>query len=357
MLLIPAIDLKDGQCVRLRRGDYATAARVADSALDTARAFAQAGAKWLHVVDLDGAKAGRPVNEALILRLVRDTGLCVEVGGGIRDMACVARYLEGGAQRVILGSAALEHPAFVQEAIRRYGAHIAVGIDARDGKVATHGWLHTSEVAYIRFAREMAACGAQTIIFTDISRDGMLSGPNLAQLDALNRAVSCRIIASGGVSNLQDIEALRKINLYGAISGKALYTGDLSLQAALQTAQQPNPLPDPAHLELDRFFQKSELVPAIVQEASSGQVLMLAYMNRESLRRTLETGYTWFWSRSRRELWHKGATSGHVQRVLSIAGDCDSDTLLLRVVQTGSACHTGSHSCFYDTIWEETSHA
>lgn len=236
MLIFPAIDIKDGECVRLYRGDYATAHKVAEGAVDTAQKFEAAGATWLHMVDLNGAKDAHPVNEDLIFSVVQKTGLHVEVGGGIRRMETVTRYLENGVARVILGSAALRDPDFTAEAIRTYGPRIAIGIDARDGKVAAEGWLETSSVDYIEMGKRMEQLGASTLIFTDISRDGMLSGPNLTMLDALNKAVSCDVVASGGISGPEDIRALKQLNLYGAICGKSIYTGALDLREALKIA-------------------------------------------------------------------------------------------------------------------------
>lgn len=342
MKIFPAIDIKDGNCVRLVKGDYATAHKVAEDPLMTARSFEEAGAEWIHMVDLDGAKDAALVNKEIFVRVANETGLKVEVGGGIRTMEAVEEYLSHGISRVILGSAAVKNPAFAKEAVAKYGDQIAIGIDARGGMVAAEGWLDTSDVYFVDLAKEMEKIGVKTIIFTDISRDGTLSGPNLDQLREINSAVSCDIIASGGVSGLTDIVALRDEGLYGAIAGKAIYTGDLNVREAIAEGEKPR--------DLSRYFAKSELIPAIVQEASTGEVLMLAYMNEESLRLTLETGRTWFWSRSRGELWNKGETSGHYQRIVSVSGDCDDDTLLIRVEQTGAACHTGHHSCFFQPI-------
>ncbi len=354
MIILPAIDLKDGQCVRLFQGDYATAEQVADDPVETAKGFEDADARWIHIVDLDGAKARRPVNDATIFSIRKNTTLNMEVGGGIRDMESVEYYLSRGVNRVILGSAALQDPAFVREAVRQYGKRIAVGIDARDGKVAAEGWTAQSEMDYLDMARQMEQIGVRYLIFTDIAKDGTMAGPNLVMLDKINRAVSCSIIASGGVSNLKDIVDLNNLGLYGAIAGKAIYTKALDLRAAVTACQHlsGNTLKVREEIEdhLERYFMKSDLIPAIVQEASTGEVLMLAYMNRESMVKTLETGYTWFYSRSRQTLWNKGATSGHVQKVLNIIADCDDDTLLIKVVQTGPACHTGSHSCFFKEI-------
>jgi len=356
MIILPAIDIKDGKCVRLMQGDYNTAHKVAESAVETAKGFENAGARWMHMVDLDGAKAKKPVNTDTVFSVRGNTNINIEVGGGIRDMATVDMYISGGVNRVILGSAALHDPDFVREAVKTYGRRIAVGIDALNGKVAAEGWTEQSEIDYLEMAKRMEDIGVRYLIFTDISKDGMLSGPNLQMLDRINRAVSCSVIASGGVSNLKDIIDLHALGLYGAIAGKSLYTGALDLSQAVRACQRLSgsglKTREEAEEHLERYFIKSELIPAVVQEASTGEVLMLAYMNRESMLKTLETGYTWFYSRSRQTLWNKGATSGHVQKVVSITADCDDDTLLIKVVQTGPACHTGSHSCFFKEIAE-----
>ena len=208
MILLPAIDLHEGKCVRLFRGDYDTAEVVAQDPLSTAKRFQEQGARWLHMVDLDGAKDGKPQNQQLIFDVVENTDLHVEVGGGIRDMDTVEYYLNRGVSRVILGSAALRDPEFVRQAVKRHGKQIAVGIDALDGKVAAEGWLEQSQVAYVDFAKEMESLGVQYLICTDIHQDGTMNGPNLVMLDKLNRAVHCHIIASGGVSSLLDIVSL-----------------------------------------------------------------------------------------------------------------------------------------------------
>ncbi len=351
MIILPAIDLYQGSCVRLSQGDYSTAEVVAADPVFTALSFQEQGAHWLHMVDLDGAKDGSPRNASLIFDVLENTSLHVEVGGGIRDMSTVDFYLEHGVSRVILGSAALRDPEFVRSAVKKHGKKIAVGIDALDGKAAAEGWTEQSEVDYIELAKQMDALGVRYIIFTDISHDGMMNGPNMAMLDKLNQAVRCNIIASGGVSSLLDLVALHNLGLYGAIAGKSIYSGVLDLRASIIACQKisgrrhknQSALED----ELERYFVKSDLVPAVIQDDDTNEVLMLAYMNREALRRTLETGETWFFSRSRNALWHKGETSGHFQRVVSAFADCDDDTLLFRVKQTGAACHTGSHSCFF----------
>ena len=237
MRVLPAIDLKDGQCVRLQKGDYGTAHKVAEDAVETARGFLAAGAELIHMVDLDGAKDGTHANYDVVRRVLKETGAAVELGGGIRTMADVAAVLELGVSRAIIGSAAVKNPEFVREAVARYGDRIAVGIDALGGTVRTEGWLRDSGEDYIGFARLMASYGVRTIIFTDIDKDGMLEGPNFEQLARLREAVSCSIVASGGVSTLSDIRRLRELGIEEAIAGKAVYTGALNLAAAIGEAK------------------------------------------------------------------------------------------------------------------------
>lgn len=236
MRVLPAIDLKDGQCVRLKKGDYGTAHKVAEDPVETARGFLSAGAALIHMVDLDGAKDGSHANYDVVRRVIAETGAAVELGGGVRTMADVEAVLALGVTRVIIGSAAVKHPAFVREAVEQYGDKIAVGIDALSGTVRTEGWLNDSGEDYLTFAKQMEAFGVRTIIFTDIDKDGMLEGPNFEQLGALRAAVSCGIVASGGVSTLEDIIRLRDAGIDEAIAGKAVYTGALDLRRAIEEA-------------------------------------------------------------------------------------------------------------------------
>lgn len=236
MKILPAIDIKDGTCVRLYKGDYSTAHKVAESAVETAKQFEAAGAKFMHMVDLDGAKDGKRVNSDTILEVRKNCNLEIEVGGGIRTMDSVDFYLENGIDRVILGSAAIKDPDFVKEAVKKYPAKIAVSIDALNGMVSADGWTDTSEINYIELAKHMEDIGIQYLIFTDISKDGMLSGPNLTMLDELKSAVSCNIIASGGVANLKDIINLTDLDIFGAICGKSIYSGTLDLKKAIEVA-------------------------------------------------------------------------------------------------------------------------
>lgn len=236
MIILPAIDIKDGNCVRLFKGDFDTVEKVAEDPFVTAESFQKAGAAYLHMVDLDGAKDAKMVNRDLFVNLAQNTDLKIELGGGIRTMEAVEYYLNHGIYRVILGSVAVKDPEFVKTAVREYGDRIVVGIDAKNGMVATEGWLSTSNVSYLELAKAMEQAGVNYIVFTDISKDGTLAGPNLEQLDAINRAVSCNIVASGGISNLADIHAVRDLGVYGTICGKSIYKGTLDLREAIEAA-------------------------------------------------------------------------------------------------------------------------
>jgi phosphoribosylformimino-5-aminoimidazole carboxamide ribotide isomerase len=235
--ILPAIDLIDGVCVRLTRGDYATSAKVADDPVETAKSFEAMGAEWLHMVDLDGAKAGEPVNANVIERVLAATDLKIEVGGGIRNLRAAGRYLDAGVSRVILGSVAIKEPKLVREAVAEYGDAVAVGIDAMDGRARAGGWLEGSDAHYIDLAAAMDAAGVATIIYTDISKDGTLAGPNLDELARIDAATSADIIASGGIRDLDDIRALIGLGVSGAICGKSLYEGTLDLAAAIRLAR------------------------------------------------------------------------------------------------------------------------
>lgn len=237
MIILPAIDIKDGECVRLVKGDYSTAQKVIESPYLAAQRFADAGANWMHMVDLDGAKDAKLVNADLIADVAKSSGLSVEVGGGIRDMKAVEYYLSHGINRVILGSAAVKDQQFVIDAVNTFGDQIVIGIDAKDGMVRAEGWLDNSDINYIELAKRMEDVGVKTIVFTDIEQDGTLAGPNLKQLDSLIKSVSCNIIASGGVAVLKDIKNLIELNAYGAICGKSIYSGSLDLRQAIETTR------------------------------------------------------------------------------------------------------------------------
>lgn len=239
MILLPAIDLKDCKVVRLYKGDFDTVHQVADDSKATAAAFRATGARWLHMVDLDGARSGVRKNGAVVAELAAASGLKVELGGGMRSMADLAWADAAGVERMVIGSAAVADRDFVRAAVGRYGARIAVGIDTLDGIVKTAGWTRSSGLDYLAFAREMEELGVKVIIFTDIATDGTLTGPSYDRLAALQRAVSCGIVASGGVTDLDDVKRLRDMGLYGAIVGKAYYAGTLDLAQAVREAGGP----------------------------------------------------------------------------------------------------------------------
>lgn len=236
MILYPAIDLKDGRCVRLEQGEMARATVFNDDPAAQARSFAADGFSWIHIVDLDGAFAGKPVNAAVIEAIVKAVPLKIQLGGGIRDLDTVEDWLAGGVTRVILGTAAVRDPGFVKEACRTFPGRIAVGIDAREGKVAVAGWAEATELGVTELARRFEDAGVAAIIFTDIGRDGLLKGLNLAATTELARVTVIPVIASGGLAGMADIDALllpENARLNGAIAGRALYDGRLDPRAAL----------------------------------------------------------------------------------------------------------------------------
>ena len=236
MILFPAIDLKDGQCVRLFQGDMDQVTVFGDDPAAQARDFAAAGAKWLHVVDLNGAVSGRPVNEDAVTAILDAVDIPVQLGGGIRDRDTIEFWLERGVRRVILGTIAVRDPALVEQASRKHPGRVAVGIDARDGMVAVEGWTETSATTALDLAKRFRDSGLAVIIYTDISRDGAMQGPNIEAMVELARAISVPVIASGGVSSMADLEALKKAGqglLQGVISGRALYDGRIDLAAAI----------------------------------------------------------------------------------------------------------------------------
>lgn len=235
MILYPAIDLKDGKAVRLLRGDMEQATVFNDDPAAQARAFVEAGCEWLHLVDLNGAFAGAPVNAGAVEAILAATPVPTQLGGGIRDMATIESWLNKGLARVILGTVAVENPALVRQASKAFPGQIAVGIDARDGRVATKGWAEETDVLVTDLARSFEDAGVAAIIYTDINRDGAMQGPNIDATAALANAVSIPVIASGGVSSIDDLVALKTCGakLNGAISGRALYDGAIDLREAL----------------------------------------------------------------------------------------------------------------------------
>ncbi|MFD1205839.1 1-(5-phosphoribosyl)-5-[(5-phosphoribosylamino)methylideneamino]imidazole-4-carboxamide isomerase [Sporosarcina contaminans] len=234
MILFPAIDVRGGKCVRLIQGDYDRETIYHDAPEKMALEWQEQGAEWIHVVDLDGAKTGEFINRKAIEQILQKVNIPVQVGGGIRTMERVDALIRLGVSRVIIGTAAIKNPQFVEDAVRKYGDRIAVSIDARNGYVATDGWRNVSEVKAVDLLMKLAAAGVQTVVYTDIAKDGMLSGPNFNELQIMNEEANVNLIASGGVSSEQDIVKLKEMELYGAIIGKALYEQQIALRSVLE---------------------------------------------------------------------------------------------------------------------------
>ncbi len=237
MLIFPAIDLYDKKAVRLFKGDYNQMTVYSENPLEVAKGFKAAGAEYIHMVDLEGAKDGTTPNFDIVAAVAKESGLKVEIGGGIRNEETIKRYIDAGVMRVILGTAALNDREFLESVCKKYGDKIAVGADLKDGQVAVKGWLETSNVSGMDFLAQMESLGVKTVICTDISRDGAMRGTNRELYKELSEKFSMDIVASGGVSTVGDIKALRAMNLYGAIVGKAIYTGDIDLKEAIEVAR------------------------------------------------------------------------------------------------------------------------
>lgn len=234
MIIYPAVDIRDGRCVRLKQGSYSDMTVYGDDPLEMALHWQEAGSHFLHVVDLDGARGQGKNNRDIIGRIIKALDIPVQTGGGIRTMDDIDEVLSLGAARVILGTSAVKDPNLVEQAVSRYGSRIAVGIDAKKGMVAIEGWERTSPYTAVEFARHMEKMGVETIIYTDIARDGMLAGPNFEAMNEMQRSVSMAVIASGGVSGIDDLARLKRIGVAGAIVGKAIYTGAIDLKEALE---------------------------------------------------------------------------------------------------------------------------
>lgn len=233
MRIYPAIDIIGGKCVRLKKGDYSQKTTYAENPIDVAKKWESLGGEFIHVVDLDGAKSGDMPNFELISNIAASVSVPIEVGGGIRNMQCVEKYLNAGVERVILGTSALRNSELVDEVVKKYGSRVAVGIDAKDGMVAVSGWEDVSDVAAVDFAKQMESKGVSCIIYTDIATDGMLMGPNLSAMKEMVKAVNMDVVASGGVTSIKDVESLADIGVEGAIIGKALYTDNIDLKEAI----------------------------------------------------------------------------------------------------------------------------
>lgn len=233
MILFPAIDIKNGKCVRLTQGDYNKEKIYNDSPVEAATDWERLDAAYLHIVDLDGAKTGVSINKTSIKAISEQVSIPIQLGGGIRSMSVIQEYITAGVDRVIIGTAAINDKTFLKEAVEAYGSKIAVSIDARNGYVATNGWTSTSTVKAIDLVKDLESLGVETIVYTDILKDGMLQGPNFKELQEINEAATMNLIASGGISSPADVEKLKSLDLYGAIIGKALYDGTMNFKDLL----------------------------------------------------------------------------------------------------------------------------
>lgn len=237
MTIYPAIDIIDGACVRLVRGDYSQKTKYADNPLEVALKWQEQGGKFLHIVDLDGAKSGNTPNFEIIKSIAKNLCIPIEIGGGVRDEGTVKKYLDCGVRRVILGTSAVKDTELLKELADTYGDRIVVGIDAKDGMVAVNGWEEVSSVSAVDFGIKVSQMGVKTIIYTDIATDGMLKGPNLKAMEEMAKAVNADVVASGGVSSVEDVKNLKKTGVEGVIIGKALYTGKISIKDAISAAE------------------------------------------------------------------------------------------------------------------------
>lgn len=233
MIIYPAIDLLDGKCVRLSQGNYSNVTVYSENPAEFSAVWTSKGAEFIHVVDLNGARTGQPVNDKVLMEIVKKAGVPIQVGGGIRSMKRISELLAMGVQRVILGTGAVKNPVFVENAVKEYEDRIVVGIDAKDGFAAIDGWENKSSRKAIEFAQEMESLGVCTIIYTDISRDGMMKGPNLMAMETMVSSVACSVIASGGISSINDILELYKTGVSGVIAGRALYENKFDLSEAI----------------------------------------------------------------------------------------------------------------------------
>lgn len=347
MIVYPAIDIRNGKCVRLLQGSFEKETVYGDDPVAMAKQLVQKGAKWLHIVDLDGARTGVAANLPIIEEMVK-LGVKIELGGGIRTREDITRRMTCGVARCVLGTAAIEDPALVRWAAKTYPGRIAIGIDAKEGRVAVRGWEEQSALTPLEVAKQAAEAGVCTVIYTEIANDGMQNGPDIAACVRLMEQSGLEVIVSGGVGCLEDVVRVQKAGLPGVIIGKAMYEGRLEIEQALQM-QEANAMFSQEQVK----YNEQGLVPVIAQDVQTGAVLMQAYMNREALALTLEKGHMVYWSRSRQELWEKGATSGQIQELVSLTADCDGDCLLAQVIQKGGgACHTGAYSCFFNAMTE-----
>ena len=352
--IIPCLDVQNGMVVK---GVNFEGIKEVGDPVECAVAYDRQGADEICFLDITATHEGRGTMMDVVRQTAKKVFVPLTVGGGIRTVEDYRQVLRAGADKVSVNSAAIRNPELIRQAADKFGSQcVVVAVDAKrraDGGwgVFINGGRIDTGLDVLEWVRRCEHLGAGEILLTSMDADGTKQGFDLPLTNQVSRAVSIPVIASGGCGRLEDFsEVFQKTGADAALAASLFHYRELTVEQVKAHLHQ-NGIPVRRWggnvMDLDLLFQKGELIPAIIQEASTGQVLMLAYMNRESLEKTLDTGYTWFYSRSRQTLWNKGATSGHRQKVLRMYYDCDEDTILAVVEQTGSACHTGAHSCFY----------
>lgn len=354
--IIPCLDVKNGRVVK---GINFVGLKDVGDPVECAKEYNAQGADEIVFLDITATNEERDTIVDVVERTAKEVFVPLTVGGGIRTIDDFRRLLRAGADKISVNSAAVRNPALISEAADKFGSQcVVVAVDAKraeDGTfhVVVNGGRVDTGLDALAWVRRVQELGAGEILLTSMDADGTKNGFDIELLDAVCNAVQIPVIASGGCGRLEHFsEVFEKSGADAALAASLFHYRELTVGQVKEHLREhgiPVRLDRPRR-DLSRYFAKGPLIPAIVVDDATGDVLMLAYMNEESLGRTLDTGYTWFWSRSRQELWNKGATSGHTQKVVSITGDCDDDTLLVRVIQTGPACHTGNRSCFFKPL-------
>ncbi|HIX30298.1 MAG TPA: imidazole glycerol phosphate synthase subunit HisF [Candidatus Blautia stercoravium] len=357
--IIPCLDVRDGKVVK---GIHFVGIREVGDPVEYAIEYDRQGADEICFLDITATHEGRKTMVDVVRKTAENVFVPLTVGGGIRSVEDFREILRAGADKVAVNSAAVDNPHLIRQAAEVFGSQCVVAaIDAKRDEtgafhVVVHGGRKDTGLDAVWWAKECERLGAGEILLTSMDADGAKEGFDLELLRAVCGVVSIPVIASGGCGKIEHFsQVFEETGADAALAASLFHYKELTVdEVKAHLEEHKIPVRRQKKMkEIEEYFTKADLLPAIVQEAETGEVLMLAYMNRESFQKTLETGYTWFYSRSRQELWNKGATSGHVQKVVDIKGDCDKDTVLITVVQTGAACHTGAHSCFFREIGKE----
>ncbi len=351
--IIPCLDIYGGKVVK---NVNFMGLREVGEPLEYARQYVQQGADEILFLDVTSTGKGKEIMADLVSEAAKTLTVPILAGGGVQDLEDIGRLIQAGASKVFINTAAVKRPEILREAAAEFGSErIILSLDGKQGgngsySMVINGRKTNTGLDLVEWARQAEELGAGEILLASLDADSAKGGFDLPMLNAVCQAVKIPVIASGGCSTVGHfVKVFRETCCEAALAASIFHYGDLTVNA-VKKALRNNGIPvnlDDGGRDLSCYFKKGELIPAIVQDVTSGEVLMLAYMNEESLKRTIDSGYTWFFSRSRGELWNKGATSGHYQKVISITPDCDNDTLLIHVEQTGPACHTGNMSCFY----------